>query len=211
MSRTIFEQYLDAGAVLVFAYLFLLISIASLGETGLLHLLPALVISWILGDFLSGIVHWFADTYFSARTRVIGTLIEPFRIHHTQPQRICEFRAMATVSHTAILAIPVLAATLIVLEEGFLSLVIALTMLSAVLTNQFHKYAHSTSCSKIVRWLQGKSIIISPRHHARHHAKPHRSHYCITCGWMNPLLDRIHFFRRMESMLGLFGMRPYNR
>jgi hypothetical protein len=31
-------------------------------------------------------------------------------------------------------------------------------------------------------------------------------HYCITTGWLNPLLNKIKFFRRLEAVLGLVGI-----
>jgi hypothetical protein len=31
-------------------------------------------------------------------------------------------------------------------------------------------------------------------------------HYCITNGWLNPLLNKIKFFRRLEAALHLVGI-----
>jgi len=44
-------------------------------------------------------------------------------------------------------------------------------------------------------------------HHARHHSGPHLTHYCITNGWMNTLLDGSGFFRKLEWLL-LQARRP---
>jgi hypothetical protein len=52
-----------------------------------------------------------------------------------------------------------------------------------------------------VRWLQRARIILSPQHHNIHHAAPHDKYYCITVGWMNPLLTRIKFFRLCEALM----------
>ena len=36
-------------------------------------------------------------------------------------------------------------------------------------------------------------------------------HYCITNGWLNPLLNKIKFFRRLEATLAFFGIETANR
>jgi ubiquitin-conjugating enzyme E2 variant len=41
-------------------------------------------------------------------------------------------------------------------------------------------------------------LILAPRHHEIHHAAPHDKHYCITVGWMNPVLNGLGFFRGLE-------------
>jgi hypothetical protein len=38
-------------------------------------------------------------------------------------------------------------------------------------------------------------------HHQIHHDTPHDKYYCITVGWMNPLLHRLRFFRFLEWLV----------
>ena len=55
------------------------------------------------------------------------------------------------------------------------------------------------------RW----GLILSPTHHAQHHAHPYDDYYCITTGWVNPLLVRIRFFRHAERLISaVTGMKP---
>ena len=77
--------------------------------------------------------------------------------------------------------------------------VIAFTALFVFCTNQFHKWAHTKNPAGWVRLLQRAGLILSPEHHAVHHAAPRDKYYCITVGWMNPLLDKIRFFRFLEA------------
>jgi ubiquitin-conjugating enzyme E2 variant len=49
-----------------------------------------------------------------------------------------------------------------------------------------------------VRALQRARLILSPEHHAIHHAAPQDKYYCITVGWMNPVLERLRFFAFCE-------------
>ncbi|MEM6732794.1 MAG: fatty acid desaturase CarF family protein, partial [Myxococcota bacterium] len=46
-------------------------------------------------------------------------------------------------------------------------------------------------------------------HHEVHHTAPHTRNYCITCGVMNPVLERVRFFRFAERVLFLLtGAHP---
>jgi ubiquitin-conjugating enzyme E2 variant len=73
--------------------------------------------------------------------------------------------------------------------------------------SQIHKWAHSVERPWLVRACQRVRLFLSPGHHSRHHSGAHLSHYCITSGWMNPLLDRIGFFRKLEWLLLKLGLQ----
>ena len=81
-----------AGLIIVFMLLVALGSdiISTLERPLNLLIGPASVlIGYLAADFLSGTVHWFCDTFFNAKTPLIGRfLIQPFRDHHSQPRRI---------------------------------------------------------------------------------------------------------------------------
>ncbi len=166
------------------------------------------------GDLISGIVHWAADTYGSEDTPVIGpSLVKPFRLHHVYPRDICTHGLVETTGNVCILAVPVLSACLYLLwlmpESGvvaFLVVCLALTAAATVATNQFHKWVHQVSPSSFARWLQRKRLVLEPQHHKLHHMQPFDMNYCITNGWLNPLLNKIKFFRRLEATLRFFGM-----
>ena len=69
-------------------------------------------------------------------------------------------------------------------------------------TSQIHKWAHMEEPPRIVAMLQRARLLLSRDHHAVHHAPPYHRNYCITVGWMNPLLERIKFFRACEAAIG---------
>jgi ubiquitin-conjugating enzyme E2 variant len=83
----------------------------------------------------------------------------------------------------------------------WVSFTIALTM-----TNQLHCWAHQSSPVRFARWLQRCGFAISASHHARHHAPPHRSAYCITNGWTNRLADRFSVFAHLEKLFVAIGV-----
>jgi hypothetical protein len=87
--------------------------------------------------------------------------------------------------------------------------VVSFTLAAAatVATNQFHKWAHQESPSAFARWLQRRRLVLEPQHHKRHHTQPFDVNYCITNGWLNPILSRLKFFRRLEAALGFFGIK----
>lgn len=76
-----------------------------------------------------------------------------------------------------------------------------LVCLAALLTNQFHKWAHMDAPPAWVKRLQAWGPVLSEEHHDVHHESPHDTYYCITVGFWNPLLDRIRFFERAERLI----------
>ena len=166
------------------------------------------------GDFISGIVHWAADTYGSEDMRLIGpSLVKPFRLHHIYPRDICTHGLVETTGNVCILAVPALSVSLYLMwlkpDSVFLAfsaVSFALMAAATVATNQFHKWAHQESPSAFARWLQRKRLVLEPQHHKQHHTQPFDINYCITNGWLNPVLNRLKFFRRLEAAIGFFGI-----
>ena len=217
-----FHSFLEHSTLLLFPFLFLVTVYLSLARLyhleGLWSLLVAIPLGIVAGDFVSGLVHWFADTYFTEDTPIIGrSLVKPFRLHHIYPRDICTHNLVEIAGNVCILAVPVLSICLYLLwllpESGLLAfkvVCIAIVAITTVATNQFHKWAHQEDPSSFARWLQRTRLVLNPSHHQKHHTAPFNLHYCITNGWMNPLLNRIQFFRRLERFLGVFGMKPTN-
>ena len=213
------HSFLEHASVFVFPLVFglnLHWASSRLYELELLWLMAlAIPLGVVGGDLVSGIVHWAADTYGSEDMPVIGpSLVKPFRLHHVYPRDICTHGLVETIGNVCILAVPVLALCLYLLwlipESGLLAFsVVSFTMVTAatVATNQFHKWAHQEHASSFARWLQRKRLVLEPEHHKRHHTQPFNVNYCITNGWLNPLLNKLQFFRRLEATLGFFGIQ----
>jgi ubiquitin-conjugating enzyme E2 variant len=89
---------------------------------------------------------------------------------------------------------------------AFAVMCIAMTTVATVATNQFHKWAHQENPSSLARLLQRTRLVLEPAHHQLHHTEPFDKHYCITNGWLNPLLNKIRFFRALETTLALVGI-----
>jgi hypothetical protein len=213
------HSFLEHVTVLIFPIVLVLNlhwASSRLYELELLWLIAlAIPLGVLLGDFISGIVHWAADTYGSEDMPVIGpSLVKPFRLHHVYPRDICTHGLIETTGNVCILAVPLLSVSLYMMwllpESGLLSfsvVCLALMATATVATNQFHKWAHQENPSSFARWLQRKRLVLEPQHHKRHHTEPFNVNYCITNGWLNPLLNKLKFFRRLEATLGYFGIK----
>ena len=178
----------------------------------------AAVFGYIVSDFLSGFVHWAGDTVGDESTPIFGAnFVRPFRYHHVDPEDITRHDFVETNGNNCIVAAPVLMLVLFLLprETGVLfytCVVIACTALFVFCTNQFHKWAHMKTPALWIRLLQRAGLILSPEHHVIHHTAPRDKYYCITVGWMNPLLEKIQFFRGLERAIKRYyprALRPH--
>lgn len=173
-----------------------------------------MLIGMLAADFASGVVHWFADTWGRDDMPVLGQrLLRPFRLHHIDPEDFLRRRFIDTNGDVAFVAIPFLAALLVVPLEGAWAspAIVAGFGFCAVgmMTNQIHQWAHMPQPPAVVRLLQATGLILGRANHAAHHAGAYDAHYCITTGWCNRPLQWLDFFRRAEALVqGLTGLVP---
>lgn len=168
------------------------------------------LLGYLVADVVSGLVHWFCDTFFHDDTPLIGpAFIHPFREHHSDPLGITRHGFFEVNGNNSLVLLPLVTAVLLMGEprpgEAVPALFVQCTVLAFALvtfaTNQFHKWAHQERPLAAVRWLQATGLILSPAHHGRHHSRPYRQAYCITAGWLDPVLDRTHLFERIEHAI----------
>ncbi len=167
----------------------------------------------LMADWFSGLVHWTFDRFGTENTPFFGpNFIKAFRFHHTDPKDITLHGFLATNGSTSLATLaPLLLLNLLPIGGGhpaviFLVVSFTVTSVFTILTNQFHKWAHTPSPPAAVVWLQQHGIILGREHHAIHHTWPHESYFCITTGWMNPLLTRIQFWGRLEGIAARLGV-----
>jgi plasmanylethanolamine desaturase len=172
------------------------------------------VIAACAADFVSGIVHWTADTWFSETMPVLGRrFLRPFRVHHLNPDDFLRRSFVDCNGDVAMLVAPVLAASLVVpvATDGGAALSLALVAFAATSlpTNQVHQWAHMPVPPAPVDWLQRRGIILRPVDHARHHQQPYDANYCIATGWCNCSLTAMGFFPACErAITWCFGIEP---
>lgn len=176
-------------------------SIDSVGE--LLGLAAVIAIGYLVADFATGVVHWLGDTVGDASWPVFGgAFIQPFRHHHVDPIDLTRHDFVELNGNNAIAGLPLLAlATLYAPDAPYPCALVIAIVFFAMVTNQIHQWAHAPSPPRWVRALQRARLILSPEHHQRHHTAPFDRAYCITTGWMNPVLDRLLVFRALERII----------
>jgi len=168
----------------------------------------SLILSMILADLFSGLVHWGADSWGSLETPLLGkSIIRSFREHHLDPLAMTkhDFVEANGDSHLVVL-IPLLFLAVTTIEQGNNAQLFMVTFLSSAafwvcFTNQFHKWSHAPKVPLWVHFLQECNIILSKKNHQVHHHNPFDRFYCITTGWLNPLLGSFGFWKRLESLI----------
>ena len=164
-------------------------------------------ISWqaplviLAAELVAGFVHWFEDAYIRDDTPVVGRLVgRPNTVHHHFPRYMTRHNWWQSSRELVLLsAIPVLAAWWLHCLTWHVWLFAALSANA----NEFHKWSHRTrkENGRIISLLQDAHILQTAKHHARHHTDPKNSHYCTVTNFLNPVLDRICFWDRLEWLL----------
>mmetsp|Transcript_20372 Transcript_20372/g.47628 ORF Transcript_20372/g.47628 Transcript_20372/m.47628 type:complete len:282 (-) Transcript_20372:117-962(-) len=183
------------------------------------HLLPGLVGAFFFGivasDFVSGVVHWMADTWGNLDWPLVGsTFIRSFREHHVNPQAMCLHDVIETNGDNCLVALPPVIFGLFCFQheeqaQSFMPAFCFSFSLFISLTNQIHGWAHAVKIPAYVRALQWLWIILPRRIHAHHHRGFHDDYYCITNGWLNKILSILHFWRALEVIVSaLTGLIP---
>lgn len=172
-----------------------------------------------LADLVSGLAHWGLDTWGTPATPVFGNFIRSFREHHVDQTAMCKHDFVETNADTTLPLLPAVFLEFVLLRfvsnksgngydqynlhAGNVGLhVFALTFfLLVAITNEIHKWSHQVKQAPAVRYMMSHGILLSPIAHRKHHKDPFDCSYCITTGWLNPLLDRIHFWRYLEALV----------
>lgn len=165
-------------------------------------------------DFVSGFVHWAGDTWGTPKTPVLGwRFVRPFRFHHAYPLDMVKSNFFTTNGDNVLAASPFMIIPFFFPLEpiGWLWATVFVWAVGAfaMWTSQFHLWAHMKRPPLLARVLQRCRLILTREHHQKHHKVPYQANYCITTGWCNPFLTRIHFFPAMEWLVSrVTGMTP---
>lgn len=175
----------------------------------------AAFVGLLLADLASGLVHWAADTYGTHDTPLVGQLfVKLFRVHHSDPMNITRTGFVRIMGDNSMLAALFVLGMLglrslgVGPERPWALAMLATFALAIAFTNLLHQWAHRSDPPAIARLLHRFGLVLTPAAHDRHHEAPHLSDYCITFGWLNPILDRLDVFRRMERGLAALGVHP---
>ena len=158
-------------------------------------MLPLVIIAI---DFLSGFVHWFFDTQVEPSDTFLGRIAIDFLDHHIRPGRTAEVSFIVSAHRPAVLVtVPLVSLSTIVGLPTVAAAAVFWIGFFAMLVPQTHKEAHLRNNHALTAWLQRSRLILNPVSHRKHHNDNSKS-YCVFTGWLNPVLDRVRFWRLLE-------------
>jgi len=155
----------------------------------------------LAAELVAGLVHWVEDAYVREDTPLIGRLVgRPNIIHHHFPRHMTRHGWWQS-SWDLILAAVLL--VLVCWKLNLLTWQVGLFSALAASANEFHKWSHRTrqENGRVISLFQDLRILQTAKHHARHHTDPKNSHYCTITNFLNPALDGICFWDRLEWLL----------
>lgn len=179
-----------------------------------LILLLKVVLIYLGGDLISGVFHWVEDTYLTDKCKIgffrqVAILNDR---HHQDPQDFtrCSYLAnLRTSSPFYLMSLCVLA--------FFPSIQLFLLFTWSFLANLIHRMCHETHPPKLITFLQSFGLLQSPQHHRTHHyneqgvteKKEPLKYYCVMSNFLNPCLEYINFWRRLEKLIYICtGIKP---
>lgn len=151
----------------------------------------------LAADFISGVVHWWEDRYARLDDGPLQQIAIDNLRHHARPR---EFLAKGYWASSWDLWLLGGAAAGAAALLGVLSWHVVLFAVLVANANQVHKWAHRTreENGALVGTLQRLHLLQTARHHGRHHQGCRDSHYCVLTNFLNPLLEEVQFWRRLE-------------
>lgn len=160
-----------------------------------------LVLGWLAADLVTGTFHWWEDRFGSEDWPVIGPwIIAPNRLHHVEPLAFTKKGFWGR--NRASVATALIAGGLLATLFGP-SVWLGALMVGGSAANEVHRYAHQPSAAPTwFRMLQQTGLLQSPKAHAAHHRPPFERNYCVLTDWLNPPLEMLRFWTRLERLAG---------
>ncbi len=166
------------------------------------------IVSWIVcpcaallaADFVSGLVHWAEDTFGTETTPIVGRwIVAPNVLHHRDAGAFVGKSWFASSWDLALASALIVAAAW---AAGWLSPYVVLFALAGANANEIHKWNHAGGRAPLVaRLLWRARLLQTPAQHAAHHGGAKNTAYCVVTPYLNPLLDRLRFWRALERLL----------
>ena len=191
LAYRIFGYCVSVANISLQLYLVSRVMHLSLGVAGQLSALAA---AWLLTDFINGLVHLYMDCN-DRYDSLAGPLIANFHLHHRtplykkNPLLVVYFLESGSKVWLAgyLLAVALLLAT-VPLKPLVAWILVYIGILSSVA--EVSHYLCHTSTSAVARLLAACGLLLSKRHHGRHHLQDN-CNYAFLNGWSDPLLNMI--------------------
>jgi sterol desaturase/sphingolipid hydroxylase (fatty acid hydroxylase superfamily) len=169
-------------------------------------ILGSLLLGWLLADFLSGLFHWWEDRIGYETTPFLGTRVVVWnRIHHRNPDASLK-GGFWYRNRDPILGVIFISIVWIILAGP--SLIWFAATIGGMVSNEVHFFTHHPLSNKALVVAQEIGILQSPKHHSRHHSRAQDVRYCVLTNFLNPVLDAVGFWTRLEHGLVRLGFSP---
>lgn len=196
--------------LLVWAAWWLVPAVLGMGPaSALLALGMGTVAGLFVADLLSGAAHWAFDTWFDEHHPVFHRMVLVVREHHIAPQEMFHYPFYNDTGQLSVIAL--LLATPIVLPVTLwapVSMPAVAVVWACVLHSvcfvfmlEFHKIGHRRDAHGVTGVLQRFHLLLSPRHHWRHHSGTYDTHYCLINGWADSFMDSVGGWRSLERLI----------
>ena len=166
----------------------------------MLKAIGAFFVCFWMADFVTGFAHWAEDTYCLEHIPLLGSFIcEPNIQHHIDPHDIVRDGTFFSRNYLQWLLCGGLFA--ILWSVGFANIYSFLTLLLSSFGNEVHRWNHTTKNGPFVKFLKETGLIQMQRQHSLHHKRPYAQYYCTLTSQLNPILERMNFWRRLERVI----------
>lgn len=164
--------------------------------TPVLNLMIALIIAYILTDFINGWVHMYMDNN-TAYHSIVGPFISSFHLHHStlkyrqrHPLHIYFYESGTKFWLLGYLILLTCSSMLFVLSYEVTVVLSMIGILSSIAELSHYWCHNATKENTVIMRLQKLGILLSKQHHMHHHRKDN-THYAFLNGISDPLLNLI--------------------
>lgn len=166
------------------------------------------VVCFLAADFLTGFFHWLEDTYCLEGLPIVGNLIcEPNIEHHLDPNLMV--RTGTFISRNWISWSLAASVAGLVWLVGWGTWPVYLTLGLCSFGNEVHRWNHMNQANAFAEFLKDAGLVQSRKQHSMHHKPPFVTNYCILGSLSNAVLERLRFWRNLESLVQwTTGIRP---
>lgn len=167
-----------------------------------------------VADLAAGFSHWIEDSYLNYCTSIpfLSVIAKENEMHHYFPRAMLHESYFQNIKTTIIIMIILFCFLYLIIPSQFTKYpVFFITFfVFACIGNLFHRFTHHRECEShyIILQLQKLGIICSHEHHRVHHATRPDGRYCVIFPINNYILDNIYFWRILEVIVGMFGLKP---
>ena len=177
------------------------------------YIILQIILGFLLADILSGMFHWFEDTYLDYCIDIpfINQISKDNELHHYFPRSILAYSYLDNITVSLPIFI-IISIILYVINKNIFKYTYFIFSLGifSIISNIIHRFSHMRDCETniIIKFLHKTGVLCSHSHHLLHH-KRITEKYCVVSEYNNYVLDSIYFWRILENIIYLLtGISP---